>query len=316
VARAAKYRIADYLRLSTGTGSFKVNGLGIRQHLAQGLPVVFVLLVGSSFDHLGRRYVWKPTQRDAERLAAYKAGQQTESGLTGHAMTIVGYDDEIAGGVFIVQNSWGTGWGIAGRCAIRYDDFQQWCVEAYGLYLTTEARNGNRTAELTVGLRSTLERSFLLQGTGPYTFRSQDTLPVGEKFRLEISNTRPCYLYALTLARSDSVVVLHPPDSSRSPRLATAGTRLIPTEDALVADYQGAEEELLVLASTDPLALDSLLGVWNRQPKYLTLLGRVTHTLPGLVPIADANLADGNLVRCSLPLRPGAVLPLLFRLPK
>jgi C1A family cysteine protease len=37
--------------------------------------------------------------------------------LGGHAVPIIGYIDgasQPAGGVFVVQNSWGTGWGYKG----------------------------------------------------------------------------------------------------------------------------------------------------------------------------------------------------------
>lgn len=37
----------------------------------------------------------------------------------GHAMTIVGYNDE----GFIIRNSWGSGWGNNGYCLYKYDDW-------------------------------------------------------------------------------------------------------------------------------------------------------------------------------------------------
>lgn len=42
----------------------------------------------------------------------------SEQRLGGHAITIVGYDDSKS--AFIVANSWGQGWGIAGFCYIPY----------------------------------------------------------------------------------------------------------------------------------------------------------------------------------------------------
>lgn len=49
---------------------------------------------------------------------------------SGHAMAIIGYDDNKAGGSFRVMNSWGTSWGDNGMIWIRYNDFTTWCVEA------------------------------------------------------------------------------------------------------------------------------------------------------------------------------------------
>ena len=47
---------------------------------------------------------------------------------SGHAMLVVGYDDNIAGGAFRVLNSWGTDWADHGFIWIKYKDFTQWCV--------------------------------------------------------------------------------------------------------------------------------------------------------------------------------------------
>ena len=46
----------------------------------------------------------------------------------GHAMCVVGYDDNKAGGAFRVLNSWGTDWADKGYVWIRYKDFAQWCA--------------------------------------------------------------------------------------------------------------------------------------------------------------------------------------------
>ena len=42
--------------------------------------------------------------------------------LGGHAVAVVGYDD--AAQVFIVRNSWGTGWGMAGYFTMPYAYFE------------------------------------------------------------------------------------------------------------------------------------------------------------------------------------------------
>lgn len=52
----------------------------------------------------------------------------------GHAMAIVGYDDNKAGGAFRVLNSWGTGWADKGYVWIRYKDFTKWCVLAMQVF--------------------------------------------------------------------------------------------------------------------------------------------------------------------------------------
>lgn len=44
--------------------------------------------------------------------------------VAGHAMCIIGYDDNIGGGAFKLVNSWGKEWGKNGFCWLRYKDLK------------------------------------------------------------------------------------------------------------------------------------------------------------------------------------------------
>jgi hypothetical protein len=55
----------------------------------------------------------------------------------GHALTIVGYDDNIYGGAFRVVNSWGDEWGDGGYFWLKYKDFKIITTEAYILDLSS-----------------------------------------------------------------------------------------------------------------------------------------------------------------------------------
>ena len=46
-------------------------------------------------------------------------------------MCIIAYDDNKAGGSFLVQNSWGTDWGLDGRVWIKYGDLHDMTGEAW-----------------------------------------------------------------------------------------------------------------------------------------------------------------------------------------
>jgi len=67
--------------------------------------------------------------------------QQNYTGITddnefigGHAMNIVGYDDNLNGGSYIVENSWGTDWGDQGYFALPYVVFEK---DGYDLWACT-----------------------------------------------------------------------------------------------------------------------------------------------------------------------------------
>jgi hypothetical protein len=46
----------------------------------------------------------------------------------GHAMAVVGFDDNKAGGAFRILNSWGTNWADHGYVWMRYDDYTRYCI--------------------------------------------------------------------------------------------------------------------------------------------------------------------------------------------
>lgn len=46
----------------------------------------------------------------------------------GHAMAVVGFDDNKYGGAFRILNSWGTDWADHGYVWMRYDDYARYCI--------------------------------------------------------------------------------------------------------------------------------------------------------------------------------------------
>jgi hypothetical protein len=61
----------------------------------------------------------------------------------GHAVTIIGYDDNIYGGSFRVVNSWGNEWGDNGYFWLKYKDFKILAFEAYVLDLLEDINPKN-----------------------------------------------------------------------------------------------------------------------------------------------------------------------------
>ena len=55
--------------------------------------------------------------------------------IGGHAINVVGYDDNLNGGSFIVENSWGTRWGDNGYFALKYS---VWEADGWDAWVATE----------------------------------------------------------------------------------------------------------------------------------------------------------------------------------
>jgi C1A family cysteine protease len=76
--------------------------------LAEGYPFVFGFAVYSSFESDEVTHTGVVPMPDPN----------TEEQVGGHAVMAVGYDDSQQR--FIVRNSWGTDWGMAGYCTMPY----------------------------------------------------------------------------------------------------------------------------------------------------------------------------------------------------
>ena len=90
-----------------------------KKSLSEGNPVAIAMRVPPSFDLL-RGELWTPTEHIFQSLG-------------GHALCVIGYDDNKFGGAFEVLNSWGTLWGNSGYFWVKYNDYAYWTKYAFEL---------------------------------------------------------------------------------------------------------------------------------------------------------------------------------------
>lgn len=87
------------------TSASKLQPADFKQCLAAGFPFVLGFTVMESFESA------KVASTGLVPLPDYD-----EQVLGGHAVCVIGYDEHSPGGdCYLVQNSWGTGWGMQGR---------------------------------------------------------------------------------------------------------------------------------------------------------------------------------------------------------
>jgi hypothetical protein len=170
-AIAANYRIEGYRRIDTS------DAFEVKTYIAGGSPV----LIGMAID----------------RVFADFAGSAPYPGITGtqvggHAMTVVGYDDDL--GAFRVINSWGGTWGDKGYFWISYDGFKKSVREAYvvnGVQRVAMAEAAGRGAleiDATVFAESPLGTKSVSRSTGNHHCSSDCRgEPTRTNYRLEIS---------------------------------------------------------------------------------------------------------------------------------
>ncbi len=124
---AVNYKIADASFLFAAKGYSKEDAyLRTRDEsielakkaLTEGSPIAVSFTLPQSFLNI-KSAVWNPDSRESSVDTAWKHNK--------HAMCVIGYDDNMAGGAFQILNSWGANWADHGKIWIKYNDFVSWC---------------------------------------------------------------------------------------------------------------------------------------------------------------------------------------------
>lgn len=192
---------------------------------------------------LGKEF-WNPTSSDFN-----------QSGFGGHAMCVVGYDDYYEGGSFLIMNSWGTDWGKGGFAWVRYSDFKEFNVEAYGLYPMGDASkkkvdsfSGSFGLELNSG-----NKSIQLRNVEGNYFETVGKVKKGDKFKVEFTNNIECYTYVFGEEIDGSSYVLFPYTPKHSPYCGITGTRLFPRDYSMTPDEKGEKDKIVVVITREPI---------------------------------------------------------------
>jgi len=123
--KASENRIVGFTKLFyewAGGMSYKVEKT--KKALAEGKPVLIAYNCAFSFSNsqgLRSDGLWWPASNEKPTL-----------NYGGHAMVVVGYDDnKFNGGAFLIQNSWGGDWGMKGYFWITYYHYAWWVYYAF-----------------------------------------------------------------------------------------------------------------------------------------------------------------------------------------
>ncbi|MEM6629016.1 MAG: C1 family peptidase [Bacteroidota bacterium] len=236
-----RYQITGYNRLSYGASNYKTDLAAIRQNIAQGAPVVIGMAVGGTFmyDMMGRPD-WKP-RRD----------EYSERGFSGHAMCVIGYDDNRNGGSFQIMNSWGPEWGENGVAWVSYRDFDHFTKEAYGLHPMGSSTDDDTELAVSFGLvdDGTKRNLGMKKTNSPFVFRTMNPIRVRDSFKVEVTNSKACYTYVFGEETDGSSYVLFPYTPKHSAYCGIVGTRLFPKDYQMVADDLGNRDRIAIVVS-------------------------------------------------------------------
>ncbi|MEL7120923.1 MAG: C1 family peptidase [Bacteroidota bacterium] len=288
IAKGQQNRIRGYNRLTLGANNYKSDITGIKQNLAQGAPVVIGMMVGGTFmSRMVGQKVWYPSQNDYNMR-----------GFGGHAMCVIGYDDNLAGGSFQIMNSWGDRWGDRGIGWVRYKDFQHFNREAYGLHpmgsAEETAKNANKLA-VEFGLVDVNSRNTIaLKKTSDIMFETVNPIRKGDKFKVLFANSVECYVYIFGQETDGSSYTLFPYTSKHSPYCGITGTRVFPREESLVADNLGNKDYIAMVVSKEEIDFAAFNRKLNNS-RQSTFAGKLREAL-GAEAVSNINYKAGNTI--------------------
>ena len=294
VALGQQNTIHGFTRLTSGDNINMISVRAIKEHLAKDAPVAIGMMVGQSFMHdmMGQE-LWEPSGMD-----------ESQMGMGGHAMSVIGYDDRKFGGAFQIMNSWGPDWGKNGVAWIRYGDFQQYVKEAYGIDpLPKRSAIANVPLECTIGLVNNADNKYIqLRSVGSNTFQTVNPIYAGTRFKMEINNVTECYIYIFGQETDGSSYVLFPylkrgeTVSKHSPYCGITGYRLFPRAQSMEADTIGNRDYIAIVVSKDELDYNQLNRAISNSGQT-TYEGKVNEALQSImIPTARfTNTGDGRI---------------------
>lgn len=284
---AKQYVTKGFNRLSKGASNYKTDLLAIKQNLSQGAPVVIGMMVGGTFmSKMNGRKIWKPSKSD-----------YAQRGFGGHAMCVIGYDDYLEGGAFQIMNSWGEEWGDDGIAWVRYNDFDHFTKEAYGLYPMGDyhaVESDQLQGELGIVLNAN-GKNMPLKQSSEMVFTTTQKLNKNSDFKIEMTNSMECYSYIFGEETDQSSYVLFPYTKKHSPYCGITGTRLFPKDHSLYPDDIGSKDKFALVISKQKLDYNKLNRAINKA-KGNTYQEKLKQAL-GDELISNPNFKDGNTIQ-------------------
>lgn len=235
--RANKFKVKEYREIISRTSKNKT--LNIKKSLTQLKPIVAGIHCPKSL--FRAKGVWHPNKKDYEKITS------------GHALTVIGYDDNIEGGAFEIMNSWGVDWGNGGYLWIRYEDFEHFCVWA-GELIDEQNNKGYNQISSEIFIRKLNNKIFQLR-KNENSYSLSEKLKVGDKFQLYLKNRIPSHLNIFSYDSTSGLKHIFPFDERTSEFIAYKNqTVIIPGEDyTFELDDNFGLSEFIIIVSTSEL---------------------------------------------------------------
>lgn len=216
--------------------------LKIKKSIEDGNPVIISFVCPPSFQNAGE--IWQPWESPL-------VINNTMHGR--HAVCVIGYDDDKAGGGFEIMNSWSTNWGLGGFTWIPYSVFRKFCYAAVELGKFEEEGTLTKLSG-SVQLLDPSNTEIKASRIANYHYRLTTALSSGSRFKLFVNNTEPANMYVIGADNRGNYSTLFPYNRSVSPFINhPRSTIAIPAEDKHIRlDNNTGKDFMLVIYTKNP----------------------------------------------------------------
>ena len=266
VSLASKYKISHFERLNDKYNTDKLVR-DVKKAISNKNPVLFGLFkYGRIVFHPGT-YLYR-----------------RNPGSNGHALVVVGYDDNKYGGAFEIMNSWGSDWGNGGFFWIKYADFKAQAKENYVIVdkLSSPKPNNNNNNTYTynnkvggeiqlrlsngtnmpVTLSQGASRGFNVVKVSNTTYSVNKSYSSGTQFRIYMKSNQRGYMYLIGYGGADKSIDKIYPFNGFSDFFNYSNSEIaIPNEDYFIEfDNKPGRDILCVLYSKERLNINSIIS--------------------------------------------------------
>lgn len=256
--------ISDFIKLFDDQHSDQYKIQSVKKSLSEEYPVVIGMYCPPSFYRA--KNFWQPSE-----LAS--------ADYPGHALCVVGYDNEKYGGAFEVINSWGSRWGNDGFLWIRYNDFVEFTKYAYEVFNIEKSQNGTFDFSSTIYLKRNNNLEIEMTKLENGIFSTSEPLTTGTYFRVYLRNADPVFIYVFGLDESKKISRVFPHQDNISPAMIYNTNEVaLPSEDSYIEIIgDPGQENLCILYSKESLDFNQLLYNLEKYP------GEVSENLDALL---------------------------------
>ena len=252
---ASMHKIENFERLANWDNPSNL-ALKVKKAIANNNPVVIGMQISDTFHY---------TKGTWSGLQSGRVG--------GHAMVVVGYDDNKDGGAFEIMNSWGSTWGNNGFIWVKYNNFEAYVKTAYVMIDAIEAPKpetiafqGAMKLQLSNGtlMKATLQpnatRNFNIVAASKSTYKVTESYNSGTQFRIYFESQQAAYIYLIGYGGYDkSINQLYPFDNYSAYFGYSKSEIAIPNENYFIEfDNKPGTDILCILYSAKPLDLNGI----------------------------------------------------------